>query len=72
LLLEREYAVLGNCHTPRGHIRSKRGSLKWRPDDHRLSQCHCSGDFVRRRLEDRRALVSVVLARKAAHPSPRV
>jgi hypothetical protein len=39
LLLEREYAVLGNCHTPRGYIRSKPGSLKWSPDDHRLSQC---------------------------------
>jgi hypothetical protein len=39
MLLEKEYAVLGHCHTPRGHSKSKPGSLKWSPDDHRLAHC---------------------------------
>ncbi|WP_143271532.1 hypothetical protein [Bradyrhizobium mercantei] len=39
LLIQNEYAVLGKCHTPKCHIRSKPGSLMWSPDDHRLSHC---------------------------------
>lgn len=39
LLLDKRYAVLGNCGTPHRHIAKRPDSLKWSPDDHRVSHC---------------------------------
>lgn len=39
LLLDERHAVLGNCGTPQRHIVRRLDSVKWSPDDHRVSHC---------------------------------